>query len=373
MANIIQIKRGTGTSALAEGELGFNTNTNILYIGNSGNKAIGGAGAFLSLNGGTLIGNLTISQNTNNLKEFRIKNNNGDLALCIDSSNRGLYDYENSKWICYAAINNSSWFFNGTATNAETATTANKVKNALTIKGNGTILDSFDGSLIKTIDITPANIGALSITGGTLTGSLRINTSSTSGGGVLINEDGEGGTIVITSKSGTYSYEIDAVTDSKIRVHNAPSHPSSFKSISWSAETGTLWTDALQLTSALAVKYGGTGATTPAGACTNIGAVSKSGDTMTGTLTVQGNVMTTTNGTSNTEFKATNNNGSISLCVENGRGIWDYTGNKWVISANSGSNNWILNISKITDISCIIYSTSQPTSGSTGQIWIKPV
>ena len=40
------------------------------------------------------------------------------------------------------------------------ATSANKVNNALTIQGNGTSLASFDGSGAKTVNITPANIGA---------------------------------------------------------------------------------------------------------------------------------------------------------------------------------------------------------------------
>lgn len=63
MANTIQIKRGTGTSALAAGELGFNTNTNTLYIGTSSgvNTAIGGSGAFLPLSGGTITGSLAIN------------------------------------------------------------------------------------------------------------------------------------------------------------------------------------------------------------------------------------------------------------------------------------------------------------------------
>ena len=279
MANIIQIKRGTGTSTLANGELGFNTNTNILYIGNSGNKAIGGAGAFLPLSGGTLTGDLIISKTTTALTELRVKNSNEELGLSIDTSNKGLYDYKNTKWVCYSQIGTSSWLFNGTATkattadtatNATNATTADKVKNALTIQGNGVNLNSFDGSSAKTINITPSNIGALPTTGGTLTGSLRINTSSTSGGGVLINEDGEGGTITITSKSGTYNYEIDAVSDNSIRMHNASTHPNSYRSISWNADTGNLWTDSLQLSSALAINYGGTGATNITNARTNL-------------------------------------------------------------------------------------------------------
>lgn len=66
MANTIQIKRGTGTSALTAGELGFNTSTNTLYIGTSTgtNIAIGGEGAFLPLNGGTINGQLTVTETT---------------------------------------------------------------------------------------------------------------------------------------------------------------------------------------------------------------------------------------------------------------------------------------------------------------------
>lgn len=44
--------------------------------------------------------------------------------------------------------------------NASTATTANKVTNALTIQTNGTTAATFDGSAAKTVNITPANIGA---------------------------------------------------------------------------------------------------------------------------------------------------------------------------------------------------------------------
>ena len=59
------------------------------------------------------------------------------------------------------------------------------------------------------------------------------------------------------------------------------------------------------LSSALGVDQGGTGATTAAGACANIGAVKKSGDTMTGNLSIQSNLypsmylLPTYNGTTN--------------------------------------------------------------------------
>lgn len=48
------------------------------------------------------------------------------------------------------------------ATTAGTATTANKVAGTLTIQGNGTTLTNgtYDGSANKTVNITPASIGA---------------------------------------------------------------------------------------------------------------------------------------------------------------------------------------------------------------------
>lgn len=46
--------------------------------------------------------------------------------------------------------------------NADTATTASKTTGTLTIKGNGTSLGTFNGSANKTIDLTAANVGALS-------------------------------------------------------------------------------------------------------------------------------------------------------------------------------------------------------------------
>ena len=212
--------------------------------------------------------------------------------------------------------------------------------------------------------------------------------------------------------------------------------------------------------STIAVARGGTGATTASGACTNIGAVNKSGDTMTGTLTVKadglivasrnnsdtkdgghmcfqsGNYYSNKNITvgaykgglraytyTNSQYVnlfsayeeyftapnfsttgyvasgdnmyanymiarrdnstveaaciAKNNNGEIRLSVENARGIWDHTGGKWILNANANSNDWHLNVNSIningtTNITGIIYSTSQP-AGQTGKIWLKPI
>ncbi len=71
MANILQIKRSIATAApqtLADGELAFTNNKDILFIGGIENglptvKQIAGSGAYLPITGGTLDGSLTIKQN----------------------------------------------------------------------------------------------------------------------------------------------------------------------------------------------------------------------------------------------------------------------------------------------------------------------
>lgn len=119
------------------------------------------------------------------------------------------------------------------------------------------------------------DVGAISKTGGTMTGGLMIQNNN-SAGFVQIHEDGEGGTIVIGSKDGSYKYEIDANYNNRIRIHNAPSHPNGFRAIEWNAGSGALVVDELILTSKpLAITGGGTGAITASGARTNIGAASE--------------------------------------------------------------------------------------------------
>lgn len=114
MANTIQIKRGTGTSTLAAGELGFNTSTNTLYIGTSaGNKAIGGDGVYLPLSGGTVNGNINLYGKINikstyypafYLQPYQITNSAGTYSnLYIEGS----YDGRIKLWVDADASDNS--------------------------------------------------------------------------------------------------------------------------------------------------------------------------------------------------------------------------------------------------------------------------
>ena len=59
-----------------------------------------------------------------------------------------------------AATSSHTHNYAGSSSAGGAANSANKVNNALTIQGNGTSLASFDGSGAKTVNITPANIGA---------------------------------------------------------------------------------------------------------------------------------------------------------------------------------------------------------------------
>lgn len=63
-------------------------------------------------------------------------------------------------------------------------TTYSSLKNpySLTIQGNGTTLSNgiYDGSAAKTVNITATNVGALPLSGGTLTGALTINGTDSS-------------------------------------------------------------------------------------------------------------------------------------------------------------------------------------------------
>lgn len=67
--------------------------------------------------GDTMSGNLTISRSDANDTSVRTTNSNGSIGL-LTSTNQGLYDYTNSKWILYHNKSNGINYFNGLATKA---------------------------------------------------------------------------------------------------------------------------------------------------------------------------------------------------------------------------------------------------------------
>lgn len=67
--------------------------------------------------GDTMSGNLTISRSDANDTSVRTTNSNGSIGL-LTSTNQGLYDYTNSKWIVYHNKSDGINYFNGLATKA---------------------------------------------------------------------------------------------------------------------------------------------------------------------------------------------------------------------------------------------------------------
>lgn len=67
--------------------------------------------------GDTMSGNLTISRSDANDASVRATNSNGSIGL-LTSTNQGLYDYTNSKWIVYHNKSDGINYFNGLATKA---------------------------------------------------------------------------------------------------------------------------------------------------------------------------------------------------------------------------------------------------------------
>lgn len=84
---------------------------------------------------------------------------------------------------------------------------------------------------------------ALPLTGGTVTGTIKIDNSQSSGY-LQLFEDVEGGTIRICSKSGTYVYEMDTAADENLRIHTGTKNPNgATKMILWNGKSGNLTTD----------------------------------------------------------------------------------------------------------------------------------
>lgn len=125
------------------------------------------------------------------------------------------------------------------------------------------------------VNLTPANIGAVANTGGTMTGRLNINNGSTSGGGVGIWEDGEGGNISVYSPDG-HQFQIDAYNNNVLRVY-AYDDNDTIRGAEFNRHTGALSATggfagkATNVTGVVDIPNGGTRATNAADARANLG------------------------------------------------------------------------------------------------------
>ncbi len=156
------------------------------------------------------------------------------------------------------------------------------------IKLAGAVSFTDPASARANLKITPANIGAVAKSGDTMTGNLTVKnpTANTNtqisvqttrnSGAVTIRADQEGGNITILSPNGK-TFEIDAYNDNTIRVYSFDdSSPAVYKHVTFNRLTGALSAtggflgNATNVTGTVAVTHGGTGATTPAAARTNL-------------------------------------------------------------------------------------------------------
>ena len=216
------------------------------------------------------------------------------------------------------------------------------------------------------------------------------------------------GKVFVSTANGSYA-------GTKIRAYSSASSYYDFQFVG----NGTFNCATLAPTNALGIAYGGTGATTAAGACSNIGALPKSGGVISGTLTVAkngspsiilanasnrysahlsmstsdgsyGNVLLTVySAASTTKVFSFDNDGTFvapNATFDGGMvevGGDDNQGKVGLGNANMG--NWIYlrssdegaltvdNNLVYSDGTSVIYSSSTPSTTVKGTIWLKPV
>ena len=88
--------------------------------------------------GDTMSGNLDISRSDANDAHFRATNSNGSIGL-LTSTNQGLYDYTNSKWIAYHNKSDGINYFNGLATKATQDKNGSQIDTTYVKKSGDTI------------------------------------------------------------------------------------------------------------------------------------------------------------------------------------------------------------------------------------------
>lgn len=115
--------------------------------------------SYVKKSGDTMSGNLTVSRSDTNDTSVRTTNSNGSIGL-LTSTNQGLYDYTNSKWILYYNKSDGINYFNGLATKATQDVNGLQIDtNYLKLSG-GTMSGSINCSLPSTTS-TATNTGAM--------------------------------------------------------------------------------------------------------------------------------------------------------------------------------------------------------------------
>lgn len=115
--------------------------------------------SYVKKSGDTMSGNLTISRSDANDTSVCTTNSNGSIGL-LTSTDQGLYDYTNSKWILYHNKSDGINYFNGLATKATQDVNGLQIDtNYLKLSG-GTMSGSINCSLPSTTS-TATNTGAM--------------------------------------------------------------------------------------------------------------------------------------------------------------------------------------------------------------------
>lgn len=193
-----------------------------------------------------------------------------------------------------------------------TANIAKKLENSKTFQTDlgSTATGSFNGESNVTLGVT----GTLPVANGG-TGA----TSFTSGRALIGSGTGAVTTRAITNNTSKTAVtgSTNLITANTLYYHSGNSNITTVGTITSGTWNGTT----------IAVANGGTGATTASNACTNLGAVKKSGDTMTGDLIVQRN---------SAIIKTANADGenSVGLYTSTNRGVYDFTSSHWLIYKN---------------------------------------
>lgn len=93
---------------------------------------------YVKKTGDTMSGNLTISRSDANDTYFKTTNSNGSIGL-LTSTNQGLYDYANSRWIAYHNKSDGINYFNGLATKATQDKNGSQIDTTYVKKSGDTI------------------------------------------------------------------------------------------------------------------------------------------------------------------------------------------------------------------------------------------
>lgn len=93
-----------------------------------------------------------------------------------------------------------------------------------------------------------------------------------------------------------------------------------------------------------------------------------------GEINAQGNISSSKTSSNEAKVVVSNDNGVVGLSAANNRGVWDYTGEKWMVYSGSGIGSPTKTTSYTgTDYGLrnIAIGTTEPTGGNDGDVYIQ--